>query len=149
MSNKATLYGVVGDGVVEWLNPSIARSVFAKLRGKSVEITVEKLTRKRSLDQNAYYWQIPIEICFGIYKAEGNDMDKEAVHEDLMRRFAPREPIVMKGEVNGYKLTRTSRMTTVEMNEYFEKIAEWLAIDYGVIMPPPDPNWKINKKKRP
>lgn len=144
---KATFYGTVDEnGAMKWFSPSYVRGIFSKLIGKDVEITVQKMTRKRSLDQNAYYWSTVIDIAFAIYQGEGNKhMDKEAVHEDLMRRFAPREPVVLKSEVVGHKLTRTSAMTTVQMKEYIEAIAEWLAVDYSVNLPPPDPNWRSKK----
>ena len=83
---------------------------------------MDKLKKKvRSLDQNAYYWGVVIELM-----SDETGFTTEEMHEALKQKF-------LMIEKNGMKFPRsTSSLTTGEFSEYVEKCkmfaAEWLGI---------------------
>ena len=102
-----------------------------------VEIIIRKRVKKRSNDQNAYYWGVVIPILANHF---GHD-NPEDMHTDLKELFNPVESKVSPGKKIGGS---TAKMTTVEFmsadDSYVERICRWAAIEHGIYIPPPSKN---------
>jgi len=95
---------------------------------KPMQITVNEVREKRTLDQNALYW-----MWMDIIANHIGD-SKEAVHQDMGYHFLPR--IVSRQTGNSYPIS-TTKLNTKEMSEYMEKVRA-LSAGMGMILPSPE-----------
>jgi hypothetical protein len=114
--------------------------------GKRVEVTVEKLSRTRTNNQNRYYWGVIIKEI-----AQHTGHDPEQVHEYLKFRFSPKMhfnlPIRATPEqeflttpsqpMNEGIPTSTTRLDTLAFVEYTEKCRLWANEYLGLQIPLP------------
>ena len=97
------------------------------LEGRRVEVSVEKFRRKRTNDQNRYYWFI-LDL---ISKETGQD--PLSLHEAFKFRFSGK--ITLKGLVIPQS---TKTRDTVEFTAYIESIRMWAREFLNMNIP--DPN---------
>ena len=122
--------GTVVGGKLSLDNPTQLHQWLHNVNGKRVEVTVERQTRKRTTDQNAYYWL----ICTTIGKDLGYSSDE--VHELLKSMFL-KKPLWVKGKFIPV-VGSTTRMDTVEFTEYIERVRQWAAEELRITIPDPD-----------
>lgn len=96
-----------------------------------VEVIVRKRRKKRSMAENNYYWGVVIATLV----PEMGLTDKQ-VHEFLKKEFLLQE-IQIKGKM--YNIIRsTTDLSTIEMEDYLEKVRTWSAIELGCVIPLPN-----------
>jgi len=101
----------------------------ARLEGKPIELVVRRRRSQRSLNQNAAYWGIAVEIL-----SEHTGYDKETMHEALKAKFASR-----RDEKTGLLIVEsTAKMDTKRFNRYYEDIQRWAVEFLGVRIPSPN-----------
>jgi len=97
-----------------------------------------KSTKKRSNDQNAYYFGVVVPMVYEGLKAAGFDAvrHKEDAHEIMKSLF-----LKLTEERNGVtieRVTSTTELTTIGFAEYLMHIFTW-ALDYlGITIPEPN-----------
>jgi hypothetical protein len=97
------------------------------LKGMEVNITVDKIHRNRSENQNRYYHAV---ICKMLADETGHTKDE--IHEAMKVKF-------LSFEDNGIKYVRsTTDLDTKETEHYYEEIRRWAASDLNLFIP--DPN---------
>jgi len=101
----------------------------AKYEGQEVEIQVRKKKSQRSINQNAAYWGIAIEIL-----CEHTGYDKETLHDALRQKFASR----VDAETGLTVIESTTKMDTVRFMKYYDDIQRWAMDFLNVYIP--DPN---------
>lgn len=97
-----------------------------------IEVILRKQTKKSSDKQRRYYWAV---ICGGLAKHHSGDdsqVTKDQIHDHFRQKFlsVPND--------HGLLLVRsTESLTTVEREEYHEKIRRFCAIvwEYNVPLP--------------
>ena len=94
--------------------------------GTPLELTLRKETKKRTDPQNRYYWGVIIKMLGDYFGYEPEEM-----HEALKMEF-----LKVNGPIPTVK--STTKLTTVEFNDYIGRIIRWAAMEYGVVLP--DPN---------
>jgi len=94
--------------------------------GQLVTITLSKARKDRTDNQNNYYWGVPIKMI-----ADTLGYEKDEVHDALKAKFLAREGVLPR-------IPSTTTLTTVEFNEYLERIGQWAAEFLGIVIP--DPN---------
>ncbi|MDR0266072.1 MAG: hypothetical protein LBJ04_22860 [Sphingobacterium sp.] len=140
---KIIHYGKVKDGVLILNNPTTFKLDIRSIGEKDVEITICKRSRKRSNQQNKYYWSVIIPIVKQGLIDAGYSREKinnsEVIHELLKSMFCPKEELINEdtGEILVLPPTTTSNSTS-QMMDYFEDIKRWCAENIGVYIP--DPN---------
>lgn len=102
----------------------------ASLEGKKIELILRKRKSQRSLNQNAYYWGVVIEIL----KTYLEGMTGDEIHDALKIKFASR-PDTNTGLTI---VESTARMDTKRFNEYFETIQRWAAEFLNANIPSPN-----------
>jgi len=112
---------------------SIARWVSTFKTGTHLDIIIRKHKTKRTLKQNAYYWDVVVPILADYI---GHD-NPEDMHEDLKLEFNPVESKITPGKMIGGS---TTKLSTEEFfcgeTSYVARICRWGA-DQGVYIPPP------------
>ena len=85
------------------------------------------IKRKRSLNQNDYYW-----VCLTLLGMELG-YHKDELHEVFLSQFAPREE-VLSTEV----VMRSSKMTTAQFSAYFERVRQYAWHEFSFSFPEPE-----------
>lgn len=99
---------------------------------KKVEVTVSEFKKKRSINQNNYYYGVVIPIAadeMGVHPYEAHDI--------LGREFLKYQITDSNGEV--HELVRsTTDLTTVEAEEYYRQCREYISANYEAYIPLPN-----------
>ena len=96
------------------------------LEGKRVEVCIRKQRSQRSLQQNAYYWGVIIEVL-----ADHFGYEKDELHEALKFKFLRTH----EGELPSVK--STTKLSTKEFGEYVDRVIRWAATEHSVYVPDP------------
>ena len=97
------------------------------LEGKYVHVTVKKRQKKRSNPQNSFYWGVVIHILCdttGYSDDEMHNALKMLFLQDRTRKIPT--------------LRSTAHLSTVEFEEYLEKIRVWAASELNCSIPLPN-----------
>jgi len=125
-SGKMRMLPYVRESVKRWT---------ATLRGCEVDVIIRKHRKKRTLDQNAYYFGV---VCTILANHFGHDT-VEAVHEDLKLEHNPVPSKIDPSKMVGGS---TADMSTAEFmsdeTSYVNRICRWSAAEHGIYIPPPE-----------
>lgn len=135
------------NGFINFVDPNYTSLTLSELfkDGEKVTITVKTRRKPRSLPQNSLMHAYMTIIA----NESGNTL--ETVKSALKRLFLTREVTDKNGglvfnpktgEILKY-IQDTSELSTIEMMIFTEEIRLW-AMDFGIILPLPDENHKLN-----
>jgi len=114
---------------------SAMRRWYLTLRGQKVDVVIRKYVKKRTNQQNRYYFGVVLPILSLHF---GHD-NPEDMHEDLKLEFNPIESKVTPGKMIGGS---TTKMTTKEFfsgeESYVNRICRWAAMEHSLYVPPPE-----------
>ena len=118
----------VKDGVPS-LSIKELESEIGLLKDGGYELVIRKRRKHRSREQNNYYWGVVLSIF-----SDHWGYTKDECH-DLLLSIISREP-----SANGRpgKIKRSSLMTTVEFEDYMERLRRWAAVEHGLYIPMPN-----------
>ncbi len=108
-----------------------------------VTIKIAKKRRLRSTPQNRYYWGALVPICIEILKEYGYPFTPEQCHDFLKTNFNTE---TLTNETTGEALTiplSTTDLTTVQFEEYMERIRVWAWEFASVAIPEPNQQTEI------
>ena len=106
--------------------------------GKDVCITIERKRKKRSLNQNHFYWGVVIPHVRYILESYGNEVDDDETHSFLKQHVGKLRTSVIGGKGNRLDVLKSSaQLTTAEFEEYILKVRAWSATE-GVQIPEPN-----------
>lgn len=118
--------GNVENGELKLVQPSLFKRYLHSLRGE-VEVIVRKWKKRRTDNQNKYYWGVVVPIL-----CESLGYSDEEMHEALKWRFLRNKEREKLPTVKS-----TAGLSTIEFNNYIDEIVRW-ASQEGIIIP--DPN---------
>jgi len=114
------------------------RNMLAAYEGKTIRIEIKRNRKKRSLNQNAFYFGVVLPMVCGMWAEYGDNADPEVVHNYL------------KGEVGGMKEAVTAPdgsiiwhvksskdEDTIDWEKWMDEIRAWAA-PYGLSVPYPN-----------
>ena len=116
--------------LLKYEKEAIRRWVSTFKNGTHVDITIKKHKSKRTNDQNAYYWKIVVGILANEFGYEPDEMHM-VLREKFLRIHDEKHPdfVIAKS---------TTKLSTVEFNDYIEKIQRWAAIEHQTYIPDPE-----------
>lgn len=126
-------------------NRSQILETIKSFEGRDVLITFEKPKKKRSNNQNSYYWGIIVPITKQAIKTEwGEIWNSQKVHEFYKMQFNTIEIVNEKtGEVINVPKSTTEN-TTTDQEEYHSQIREFLKEWFSVDCPLPNEDLLLN-----
>ena len=111
--------------------------------GKHVLITVEKKRKKRSLEQNAYYWGVIVMLVRAGLIDTGYKVSIEETHTFLKSKFLVKEIVnEQTGEILS-SVKSTTELTTTGFMEYIQDIQQFAIEFLGVNVPDPNEQLEI------
>lgn len=107
--------------------------IFRHFSGKRIEVKIDRLKKKRSPMQNAYYWAVIVPIFAGYMGYSKSEY--EIVHGILKEMFL--RTIETKNGVEYARVKSTSELSTMEFVEFIQDLQRFGA-EQGLNIP--DPN---------
>jgi hypothetical protein len=120
-------YSRVIDGKIKLLNRQGFDQIVKSLDGMEVDVGLRKHRKARTLRQNSYLW-----FMYGYIAERIDGHTKDTIHEAMGILFR----LDRTGPIPTVK--STTAMSTVEMNEYVERIHQFCAETLDIVVP--DPN---------
>ena len=96
-------------------------------------ITLEPHRKRRSLSQNSLMWCWLNEVAGHVSQHTGMDIDD--IHEAFKQKFLPAKIKEVLGET--LDVRSTTKLTTLEMVAYMDRIYAWVTSELGVLLPLP------------
>jgi hypothetical protein len=131
--NKITITTDVQNGQIK-RNRNLVLEAIQSFEGKTINITIERQTKKRSNNQNAYYHGVLIPILRNCIKdAWGEIWSNQKAHDFCKMQFNFKEKINEEtGEIIRLPKSTTENTTTAQ-EEYHHEIRsfikEWFSVD--------------------
>ena len=144
--NKIETFATVEKGKLNLIQRDKFNNALTSLSDGRYSLRLEKLFGKRSNKQNAYYWGIVIPIVLlGLQDLGHEATEVEEAHNIVKKLFLKpknkRKRLINKNTGQYMYVVNeptTKKLTTIEFNEYFEKIIQWGAEFLDVQIPYPN-----------
>ena len=140
---------VVDGGRLKIRNRRLFDAEIASLRdGWEVQIAVKRLRATRSLEQNAYYFGVVVQLL-----SQHTGYTPDEIHDLLKAKFIPKRLAVCDG--NGVIQDEivlggsTRKMNKLEFGEYIDSIREWAAETLDLVIPDPDKDYQSDYRCDP
>ncbi len=101
--------------------------------GQPVEVIIRKPRKHRSNNQNAYYWHV---ICEMVGKKLMYGCSKDEAHEALLAKHSRDLSTGLHPDLA--PIIRSSQMSTVEFEDYCQRIRQWAFHEYQFRIPEPN-----------
>lgn len=128
-------------------NINTVLDIVKQFEGKEVLLTFELPKKKRSNNQNNFYWGICIPLIQnGLKEVTGEYKSVNDIHyKILLPLFAPIREIINinTGECLEEKIS-SSEMTTTQFCQYILEIQKWASEFLGIDIPNPNENMILN-----
>jgi hypothetical protein len=113
------------------------RQVMQENEGQVVRVVIEPFKR-RSLNQNAFYWGEFLPPIVEMFREAGNNADAETVHEYLKTHIGGMQVILKEPNGTMRAVTQSSAsLSTAAFESYLEQVRAW-ASAFDLILPFPN-----------
>jgi len=122
-------------------NPSTIRKQFDGLKDGTYLVKVAP-RKVRSLQQNAYYWEVVCDMVMEGLRDAGYDevQTPDDAHEVMKAKFLKRYIVNHQTGEMIEKDGSTASLTTIEFSEYIDRVLQWAAEYLGIVIPLPNEN---------
>lgn len=138
---KYTFYTQVNNGVLQKKYSTLIKDCIQEFEGKKVTIIIEQTRRKRSNQQNRFYWGCVIPIIKEALYNLGEKLTNEEVHDLIKFKFLKYDKPINEDGLFITKIKSTSELTKSEFMELISEIQQWSSEYFNCIIP--DPNTQI------
>ncbi|RYZ34447.1 MAG: hypothetical protein EOP49_34525 [Sphingobacteriales bacterium] len=114
--------------------------------GKDIRIRFQEKKKKRSNNQNSYYWGIMVPMVRRAINDLGHHLSEEDTHEFLKSRFNAQQIELTEGHYIDIPAS-TKGLTTIEFNEYKERIQQFASEMLGIYIPDPNEQTELSFRK--
>lgn len=119
--------GTVHGGKFSPHDPHSFKTAFYRFEGKEVEVIVRKKVKKRSSEQNEYYWGVLLKLL-----SDETGFTQDELHDSFRDKFLSRQ-------TKNFKiLGSTAKLTTGEFEDYLSTIRQWSSQFIGMYLPLPN-----------
>jgi hypothetical protein len=141
---KQEFISLIKDGKLQPSTTNNILKVLSGLEGKRVRVTLEKVSAKRSLQQNAY-----LHLLFTIFTESLNDLGNEFTVDEVKELCKTKYALIdvmnkETGECLGQRIKGTSEMTKTELNVFIENIIRWAADYFSIVLPYPSEQLEVS-----
>jgi len=134
--------GTVSDGQLKLSDRKRFDQDIKQFEGKRVEVVISKANKRRSNNQNAYYWGLVLPCAVQGFRDAGHEgITIDDAHRFFKDRFLTEGVEIVSprsGEVITMSKT-TTVLSTTGMMDYVDQVARFCAEFLGVVIPEPIP----------
>jgi hypothetical protein len=132
------IYSKVIDGQLSDYAQIELLAEIARHDSKDISIKIERKRKKRSLNQNQYYWGVVVPAIRQILEEYGNEVDDEETHSFLKEHVGKLTGSVVDSVGRRVAITKSSaQLSTAEFENYLLRVVAWAAQE-GVVIPAPN-----------
>jgi hypothetical protein len=120
-------------------NVNLIKDAIQTFEGRQIIIKIEKFKKKRSTQQNRFYYGVIIPIVQNCLKEAGHVMTNESTHDLIKLKFLKETLFV--NETTGEVIERIKSTTELSTSQFMDLLAEInnFTFEYfGVILPSPN-----------
>ena len=120
-------------------NVNLIKDAIQTFEGKQIVIKIEKFKKKRSTQQNRFYYGVIIPIVQNCLKEAGHVMTNESTHDLIKLKFLKETLFV--NETTGEVIERIKSTTELSTSQFMDLLAEInnFTFEYfGVSLPSPN-----------
>jgi hypothetical protein len=120
-------------------NRNLIKDAIATFEGKQIVIKIEKSKKKRSTQQNRFYYGVIIPIVQNCLKDAGHIMTSESTHDLIKLKFL--KEVLFVNEETGEVIERIKSTTELSTSQFMDLLAEInnFTFEYfGVSLPSPN-----------
>lgn len=126
------------DAAKRIINTDDVRDFFKSFKVGATHLTAKDY-RKRSSNQNRYYWAVVVPmVAAGLQDLGFDDIEDDEDAHELLKELHLKKYIISR--ITGDEIPiagSTRKLTILEMNEYIERIARWAAEYLSIVIPAP------------
>jgi hypothetical protein len=126
-------------------NTNLIKDAIQTFEGKQIVIKIEKAKKKRSTQQNRFYYGVIIPIVQNCLKEAGHIMTNESTHDLIKLKFLKETLFV--NEETGEVIERIKSTTELSTSQFMDLLAEInnFTFEYfGVSLPSPTDDLTLN-----
>jgi hypothetical protein len=119
-------------------NTNLIKDAIQTFEGKQIVIKIEKAKKKRSTQQNRFYYGVIIPIVQNCLKEAGHIMTNESTHDLIKLKFL--KEVLFVNEETGEVIERIKSTTELSTSQFMDLLAEInnFTFEYfGVSLPSP------------
>jgi hypothetical protein len=119
-------------------NRNLIKDAIQTFEGKQIVIKIEKAKKKRSTQQNRFYYGVIIPIVQNCLKEAGHIMTNESTHDLIKLKFL--KEVLFVNEETGEVIERIKSTTELSTSQFMDLLAEInnFTFEYfGVSLPSP------------
>ena len=138
MQRAVEYAGVVENGKLPLAVGQLIAKAIRGMEGKRLVISIREQKRRRSNNQNRYYWGVVIPAVAEMFREHGNATDEEEVHSYLKEHVGGLNRLLIDPDGKRRPVVRSSAsLNTAEFEEFMEKVRAWAA-GFGYQIPLPN-----------
>jgi len=120
-------------------NRNLIKDAIVSFEGKQVVIKIEKFKKKRSTQQNRFYYGVIIPIVQNCLKEAGHIMTNESTHDLIKLKFL-KEPLFVNEETGEVieRIKSTTELSTSQFMDLLAEINNFTFEYFGVTLPSPN-----------
>lgn len=120
------------------VNADEFRKTLSQLKDGKHQVIIKDI-RKRSLNQNAYYWGVMIPmIRQGLYDAGFDEVRTNDDAHQIVKHVLLKKQVVSKQTGEVFDIAgSTAELSILEFNDFIERSCKWASEYLGVIIPSP------------
>lgn len=125
-------------------NSNELKQLFRDLKDGKHLVTIKDI-RKRSINQNAYYWAVVVPMVKdGLFHAGFDEVTTNEDAHEMLKQIHLTRRMISKTTGDVIDLAGSSKLLSIpEFNDYIEKICKW-AVEYlGIVIPSPDEQYAV------
>ncbi len=126
-------------------NRNLLADAIATFEGKQIVIKIEKAKKKRSTQQNRFYYGVIIPIVQNCLKEAGHIITNESTHDLIKLKFL--KEVLFVNEETGEVIERIKSTTELSTSQFMDLLAEInnFTFEYfGVSLPSPNDDLTLN-----
>lgn len=135
--------GIVQGGKLQVRNRKAFDQAISRFRDGEVSVTIERYYATRSEQQNRWYHS---DAFLGAIAEQMAEPSKLHAHELCKQLFNSRVIVLCNkhGEIIGEHVIAesTTKLNKLTFGDYLEAIRRWAAMELGIAIPDPDPDWR-------
>lgn len=146
---KLEYYGKVSAEGEITLPKRMRKELVSLFSGHGIQVIVKRKRKRRSLNQNDYYWAVIVPyilrgfIELGNNLQEGNPEHLKLIHEFLKARFLQGEELHDANGMLHIMPPTTTILTTTEAEEYYDQCRQFAAEYLNTVIPLPNEQVEI------